>query len=58
MVNAENRRKHSNLYYIFEEDQRGHPMPPEQTEILRRNIFELFWKNVKPNADGIPPLLA
>lgn len=47
MENAENRREHHNLYYIFAADKQEHPMPPEMVEKIQKNIFEKNSKKLK-----------
>ena len=37
-------REHSNLYYIFAADQKAHPPPGDQKEIIERIISENFPK--------------
>ena len=55
MENAENRREHYNLYYIFAADKQEHPMPPEMVEKIRKNIFEKNSKIVKLLNNENPP---
>ena len=55
MENAENRRKHCNLYYIFATDKQEHPMPPEKVKEIRKNIFEKNSKIVKLLNSDNPP---
>ena len=45
MENAENRREHYNLYYIFAADKQKHPMPPEMVKEIIKNIFEKIQKS-------------
>ena len=40
-------RKHFNLYYIFLEDKKLHPMPDEKFFEIQKNL-EKFFKKVKP----------
>lgn len=32
-------REHFLLYYLFEEDKREHPMPPELVAAIRQRLF-------------------
>lgn len=44
MTNREERREHSNLYYIFQADQKAHPPPGEKMERIKKIILENFSK--------------
>ena len=46
MENSNRPREHHNLYYIFEADKKAHPMSPEMTEKIRKNILNNFSKTV------------
>ena len=35
-------REHYNLYYLFLEDKRSHPLPPARAEEIRKRILELY----------------
>lgn len=37
-------REHTNLYYIFQADQKAHPPPGGMKETLEKNILENFQK--------------
>lgn len=55
MANAESRREHYNLYYIFQADQQQHTLPEERAEKILKNLLEIFSQIIKPNADVNPP---
>lgn len=40
-------KAHYNLYYIFLEDMRQHPMPEERNVEIRKNI-EIIYRKIKP----------
>ena len=44
---------HSNLYYLFLEDQRLHPMPEARVFEIRKNI-EKFYEKIKPPWNSKP----
>lgn len=48
-------RPRFNLYYIFEADKAANPMPPSAAEKIKKEIFQIFSKNIKPIENPIPP---
>ena len=41
-------RKRYNLYYIFAQDQKAHPMPEGRTERVRQKLLQIFAAKQKP----------
>ena len=58
-------RKRYNLYYIFAQDQKAHPMPEGRTERVRQKLLQIFAAKQKPPSDEqrtdrrsvVPPLI-
>ena len=46
-------KAHYNLYYIFLDDMRHHPMSEERNAEIRKNI-EYFYRKIKPPWDTNP----
>lgn len=46
--------KHSNLYYLFLEDQQKNLMPVDTQKKIQKNIEE-FYKTIKPPWETTPP---
>ena len=47
---------HYNLYYLFLEDKRKHPMPEHKVQAIRKNI-EKFFEKIKPPAFSKPLII-
>lgn len=48
-------KEHYNLYYLLLEDNEKHPLPEQQSEVIRKNI-EKFYEELKPPWKSLPLL--